>query len=134
MEIHESKIFKFVFPFMGESNVIFNIYANTQQDAAVMLKVWMNKAQTELAMQFPEVQPMQQASIPVEFNSMQIMLLDDLVKAIDSNESRPLNVAVKELTGLEMTLDNVKLIIPKLEALKDNPPLPQPKNDGKKSK
>jgi len=116
MEIHESKIYRFVFPFMGDGIINLNVAANTQHDAAVFLKEWMSRTQLELAMQFPEVSPTNVT--PTTFNAMQLGLLEDLAKACNLDVAN-FPQAIKKATGLDMTLENFKEIVPALEALRD---------------
>lgn len=117
MEISSTSIHKFVFPFMGEGMVTFNVAAVTQQDAAVLLKTWMNQAQLELAMAFPEVSP--DTVKPNEFNQMQIGLLDDLAKSCGKKENEALTAFVEKKTKLPMTVANFKKIVPMLEGIRD---------------
>lgn len=117
MKIEENKTYKFVFPFMGEGFITINVPADSQQDAAVFLKEWMNRVQIELSMAFPEVS--QAKATPSEFNQMQIGLLDDLAKACGIKENQALAAFVEEKTGYPMTLENFKLIIPILEGIRD---------------
>lgn len=117
MEISSSSMHKFVFPFMGEGMVTFNVAANTQQDAAVMLKEWMNRAQLDLVLSFPEISP-EKKSVSSEFNPMQISLLEDLATACKLDMVN-LAKSIEEATGLPMTVANFKKIIPALETLRD---------------
>lgn len=97
--------------------VTFNVAAVTQQDAAVLLKTWMNQAQLELAMAFPEVSP--DKSVASDFNQMQIGLLDDLAKSCGKKDNEALAAFVEKKTKLPMTVANFKKIIPMLEGIRD---------------
>lgn len=115
---------------MNEGFMTFNVAANNQQDAAVMLKAWMENVQIELSTAFPEVQQPAINSLPGGLNVMQLMFLEDLIRAIDPL-SENISAKVKELTDLDMTAENFKLIVPILEAIKDNPGA-TPKTKGSK--
>lgn len=104
---------------MNNDFATFNVPAMTQHDAAVMLKAWMNHAQIELATEFPEVA---EAPNMEGLSQIQVMLVEDLLKAIGPAYVENPLASVRELTGMELTLENFKKIVPALEALKNNPP------------
>lgn len=130
MRIEESKQYRFVFPFMGDGFITLNVVANTPRDAAIFLKEWMSRAQLELAMEFPETSPQETttATTTVDFNVLQIGLLEDLAKACNL-DFVDLKKSIKDATGFEMTIENFKEIVPALEAIRDGAP---PKNAKKK--
>lgn len=97
--------------------VSINVQAPSQEEAAQIIKDWMQEAQKELALLFPQVAPM--TPVPTEFNALQISLLEDLSKACGYEGNIDLPSFIKQATGFEMTLENVKKIIPALETLRD---------------
>lgn len=122
MRVDESKIFQFRFPFMNGLELGFPVAANNQHEAAQALKHWFEEAQKELAIMFPQVTPIgqntPQDAIPDQFNQLQMGLLEDLSAKLGRKPSEVLSEFVKERTGLELTLENFKLIVPILEGNK----------------
>lgn len=120
MELHETKVFSFVCPYLDGSIKSFQVAGDTQQEAAAKFKEWLAKAQLELSMLFPQVAPeTPQQPTPSEFNKMQISLLEDLAKACGWSDDMHLPTFVLDTTGLEMTVNNFKAIVPIFEALRD---------------
>lgn len=136
MNIKHQKVFTFEFPF-AQGVVALSVPADTESEAADFLKKWMNNVQMELALQFPEVSPAQanMAAVaspelmPVELNKLQVSLLEDLVKACNLDVDN-LAKSIKKATGLALTVNNFKAIVPALEALRDGKPLPNDKQEG----
>lgn len=120
MRIDESKIFQFRFPFMNGLELGFPVAAPNQHEAAQALKHWFEEAQKELAIMFPQVAPTGQ-NAPLEatqFNQLQMGLLEELSSKLGRKPSDILADFIREKTGLEMTLENFKLIVPILEGNK----------------
>lgn len=136
MQIVESKIYSFRCPFVAGMEMTFSVPANSQQEAADILKDWFEKAQKELALLFPKVAPMPAEMQPDTLNALQIGLISDLITSLPGYEKIqgfiPLQKAVKELTDIELTLENFKVVVPILEKLKQNPQVIIGKQDGKK--
>lgn len=133
MNIKHQKVFTFEFPF-AQGVVALSVPADTEAEAADFLKKWMNNVQMELALQFPEVTPTSAAStdlpqLPIEFNKLQMSLLEDLAKACNLDVDN-LAKSIKKATGLALTVNNFKAIVPALEALRDGKPFPNDKQEG----
>lgn len=122
MQITESKIFQFRFPFMNGLELGFPVAAPSQHEAAQALKHWFEEAQKELAIMFPQVAPTgqntPQEAVSASFNQMQMGLLEDLSAKLGRKPSEVLSEFIQERTGLELTLENFKLIVPILEGNK----------------
>lgn len=119
MQIDETKLYHFRFPFMNGMELGFPVPAQSREEAAQCLKNWFEEAQKELALLFPQVSPaMMSAEIPQSFNAMQIGLLEDLSAKAGRRPSEVLAEFVLEKTGLELTLENFKKIVPILEGNK----------------
>lgn len=129
MKIDETRVFNFRMPFVGGLELGFPVMASSQQEAASTLKEWFGKAQMELALMFPEVQATE--ALPVTLNALQVGLIDDLASACNL-DNKNLPKSIKDATGLELTLENFKLIVPKLEQLRDTGKVTFPENGKKK--
>lgn len=136
MHISETKVYSFRCPFVGGMELTFSVPANSQQEAADILKDWFEKAQKELALLFPKIALMPQEMQPDTLNALQIGLISDLITSLPGYEKVqgfiPMQNAVKELIDLDLTLENFKVIVPALEKLKQNPQLIK-QNDKKKT-
>lgn len=122
MRIEQTTVWTFHLPFQT-GMVSINVSAPTQQDAAQIVKDWLEQGQKELALLFPKVAPIQSDEAPATLNAIQIGLLSEMINAIPGYEGTldmpTLTKAVKKLTKLELTLENFKEILPLLEKLKN---------------
>lgn len=124
MKIEESRVFTFHLPFQS-GMVSINVVADSQPQAAQIVKDWLEQGQKELALLFPQVVPFLPVDneAPVTLNALQVGLISDMVNAIPGYEGTldmpTLTKAVKKLTKLDLTLENFKEILPLLEKLKN---------------
>lgn len=91
----------------------FEVEAESKEEAIKQLVAELNQTEApnnEVAAPMPVS--------PEGFNGMQIMLLEDLVRAIDP-AAVDLKAKIKELTELDMTVKNFKKIVPLLESIKN---------------
>lgn len=120
MNIKSTTVFTFDLPFL-QGVVGLSVSAASQEEAAQMIKDWMEGVQKELALTFPKVAPVDAS--PTELNALQLGLISDMVANIPGYEGvldmPSLLKAVKKLTKLDLTLQNFKDIIPLLEKLKN---------------
>lgn len=125
MQIRRIEMFSFDMPFM-QGNIVLNVPAESEPAAAKIVKDWMAKTQLELALQFPETSPAPTDPASPTFNALQLGLIEDLAKACNLDTTN-LAKSIKKATGITMTLDNFKTIVPALEAIRDGKPLPNEK-------
>lgn len=119
MNIKRTEVYSFDFPFL-QGNVVLSIPAESDKEAVKILKEWLSRVQVELSMSFPETAPTDPLP-PTEFNKLQLSLLEDLVKACNL-DTENMAKSIKKVTGLALTINNFKAIVPALEALRDGKP------------
>ena len=124
MKIEERKIITFVFPWLVQGfEQRFDVPGFTKEEAAVFLKEWLAKVQTELSMEFPIVSVQEQFKAEVaggDFNQLQADLIDTLIKDISKwralEKSR--NETIQKWLEIEPIPVNFRGIVDGLEALK----------------
>lgn len=119
MRVEETKAYTFHLPFMT-GMVSLSVVAESQVEAARLLKEWFAKAQLELSMMFPQVAPAEATPVPAPdgLNKLQTGLIEDLAKACNLDLTH-LPESILEATKLELTVKNFKKIVPILEGLRD---------------
>lgn len=122
LNIRKTEVWTFEVPFQ-QGTVALSVSATSQEQAAQVIKDWMQGVQQELALEFPKIAPPTAVATPTTLNALQIGLISDMVNAIpgyDGTLDMPtLTKAVKKLTKLELTLENFKDILPLLEKQKN---------------
>lgn len=124
MEIDKQLVFRFRFPFLG-TEALFNVVANSQEEAADKILDWMRNTITELSMAFPKVS--QGPGIPNETTVANAMadlrtstridtLIEDLSKWLAKGASAP--DTVKEWLKMDYNPETFPAIIEGLEKLK----------------
>lgn len=127
MQIFEQKVFRFVFPFLGQE-AVFNVVAETQPEAAQKIIQWMLSTMDELSMAFPKIAPVAFPKIaPVEVPvtkqpAMEELRIVTLVEELSKFLTRgnDLDATILDWCKVENRPENYPAIINGLEDLKKN--------------
>ncbi len=123
MQIFDQRVFKFVFPFLGQE-ATFNVVADSQPEAAQKIMDWMLMTMAELSMAFPKVAPEEKPSpiIPAPKSAMEELRIDTLVEELTKflTKGADLNSTILDWCKIEYIPENYKAIINGLESLKQN--------------
>lgn len=122
MQIFDQRVFRFVFPFLGQE-ATFNVVADSQHEAAQKIMDWMLMTMAELSMAFPKIVPEEKSSIvPAPQFAMEELRIDTLVEELSKflTKGSDVMLTVKEWVSLDYAPENYKAIIHALEELKKN--------------
>jgi hypothetical protein len=125
MQIFDQRVFRFVFPFLGQE-ATFNVVADSQPEAAQKIMDWMLMTMAELSMAFPKVAPEEKLSpivpAPLQNFAMEALRIDTLVEELSKHlsEGSDLVITIKSWLDMEYKPENYKAIINGLESLKQN--------------
>jgi hypothetical protein len=119
MRIEEQKVYRFVFPFLGQE-AIFNVVADSQGEAAKKIIDWMLQTMAELSMAFPKVAPEEKP--PVKVPAMEELRIDTLIDELSKYLTKGADTAATVLDWCKMEYipENYKGIIISLEDIKKN--------------
>ena len=116
MRIEEQRVFRFVFPFLGQE-AVFNVVAESQPEAAEKIMKWMSDTMIELQMAFPKVKAEEPKEKPRAMEELRIdTLIEDLKKYLTISSTR--EETIKEWLKIDYEQNNFPLIIDGLEKLK----------------
>lgn len=117
MQIHEQRVFRFEFPFLGQV-ATFNVVAESQTEAADKIMKWMSETMVELSVAFPKMKLDEPAKEkPKAMEELRIdTLIADLSKHLALGPDRA--ATIKEWLKTEYEPNNFPLIIDGLENLK----------------
>ena len=121
MQIFDQRVFRFVFPFLGQE-ATFNVVADSQQEAAQKIMDWMLMTMAELSMAFPKIAPEEKKSdiIPAPQTAMEELRIDTLIEELSKHLSKRMDITatILDWCKIEYILENYKVIINALEELK----------------
>ena len=121
MQIFEQKVYRFVFPFLGQE-AVFNVVAESQPEAAKKVIDWMLTTMAELSMAFPKIAPEEKKSdiIPAPQTAMEELRIDTLIEELSKHLSKGMDITATILNWCKMEYvpENYKAIINALEELK----------------